>query len=119
MAIPTLAEKVRIKREELGMTQKDLAKKSNLTQATISRVESGEVTQLRSENLAKLAKALGVTADFLAGNRARMEFDETLTADETAKVIFRGFENLSEDRKQQLRDYVLYLLELQKKERAK
>lgn len=109
-----LAEKVRVKREEKGMTQAELAKKSGLTQATISRIESGEVRQLKSDAIRLLAKALDVSTDFLVGDMPRMKFDETLKADETAQVIFRGYEKLSEEKRRQLKDYVSFLLEQEK-----
>jgi len=109
-----LDEKVRVKREELGMTQSELAKKSGLTQATISRIESGEVRQLKSEAIKALAKALGVTTDFLIGDMPKMKFDETLKADDTAQVIFRGYEKLSKEKRDQLKDYVNFLLNQEK-----
>lgn len=112
-----LAEKVKVKREERDMTQAQLAKKSGLTQATISRIESGEVQQLKSEAIRALAGALGVTTDFLVGDMPRMTFDDSLRADSTAQAIFRGYENLPEEKRQQLKDYVEFLLE--KKGKAK
>jgi transcriptional regulator with XRE-family HTH domain len=117
MGEATFGEKVKVKREEKGLTQVELAKVAGLTQATISRIESGEVTQLMSENLKKLARALDLTVDFLVGKRERMEFDESLIVDETAKVIFRGYEQLSPERRRQLADFVKYLVERQSKER--
>jgi HTH-type transcriptional regulator / antitoxin HipB len=44
-----VGDAVRRRRRALGMTQKDIAGKTNLRQATISGVEAGEVgTQLRT-----------------------------------------------------------------------
>jgi len=110
-----LANKVKIKREEKEITQAELAKKSGLTQATISRIESGELKQIKSEAIRSLAKALGVTADFLIGDLPKMEFDDTLRADETAKVIFRGYEKLSENERKAIMDFVEYLVSKKKK----
>jgi transcriptional regulator with XRE-family HTH domain len=110
-----LGEKVRVKREEMKLTQAELAKKSGITQATISRIESGEVTQLRSDKLKGLAQTLGVTVDFLVGKKERMEFNDALAADENAKIIFRGYEKLPDERRKQLRDFVNWLIEQEKK----
>jgi transcriptional regulator with XRE-family HTH domain len=109
-----LASKIRVKREELGLTQAELAKKTGLTQATISRLESGEVRQLKSEAIKSLARALGVSLDFLMGDKSRMDFDETLKSNENAQVIFRGFEKLSEEKRKQLREFVEFLLKREK-----
>ena len=112
----SLAEKVRLKREEKRLTQAELARRAGLTQATISRVEHGEVKQLKSEAIKKLAKALGVSVDFLVGDLPKMSFEETVTADQLARVVFRGYENLTEERRRQLRDFVEFLTREQKKE---
>jgi transcriptional regulator with XRE-family HTH domain len=113
----TLGDKVRVKREESHLTQAELAKRAGLTQATISRIERKEVKQLKSDAIRKLAQALGVTTDFLVSDMQRMEFEETLLVDETAKVIFRGYENLSHDRRRQLKEYVDHLIQMQKREK--
>ena len=110
MADVSFGEKVRVKRAEKGLSQTELAKRAGLTQATISRIESGEVTQLRSASLRHLARVLGVTTDFLIGKKNRMGFEDTLAADDTAKVIFRGYEKLSEERRKQIRDFVEFLI---------
>lgn len=108
-------QRVKVKREEKGMTQVDLAKASDLTQATISRIESGEVTQVRSENLKKLSQALGVTIDFLVGKSLKMGIEETIAANPTAHAIFRGLESLPEDKKEEVQNYVNYLISEYKK----
>lgn len=112
-----LAMKVKFKREEKGFTQAELAKRTGLTQATISRLESREVRQLKSEAIKSLASALGVSIDFLVGDKAKMGFDETLKSDENAQVIFRGFEKLSDEKRQQLREFVEFLLKREKSEK--
>jgi hypothetical protein len=52
-----------------------------------------------------LARALGVTTDFLVGEMPRMSFDETLRSDETAEVIFRGYEKLTDEKRRQAKEY--------------
>jgi transcriptional regulator with XRE-family HTH domain len=115
--ITSLAERVKVKRLEKRLNQAELAKRAGLTQATISRLESGEITQLKSDKLMKLAKALDVTVDFLVGRKERMTFDETLTADETAQVIFRGFEKLSDEARIQVKEFVEFLIQQRKSEK--
>lgn len=111
-------EKVRVKRQEKSLTQAELAKKAGITQATISRVESGEMLQLGSDKLRSLAKALDVSVDFLVGKIDRMEFHDSLINDQIAKVIFRGYEKLSEERKRQVLEYVEFLVKQEKSKRG-
>ena len=61
----SLGEKVKNLRKKKGMNQKQLAETSDITQATISRIESGKVNQLKSEALKRLAYALGVVMEDL------------------------------------------------------
>jgi transcriptional regulator with XRE-family HTH domain len=44
-----------------GLSQQDLAAKSGVTAANISRIETGETNQPRPSTLRKLAAALGVS----------------------------------------------------------
>ena len=52
--------KFRIKeqREKTGMTQAELAKKSNVSRTIISGLESGTITVTTTETLSKIANAL-------------------------------------------------------------
>ena len=67
-----LADKVKELRQKLGWNQATLAKEAKITPATISRMESGKVTQPKIGQLQKIADALGVTIDYLAGDSVRM-----------------------------------------------
>jgi transcriptional regulator with XRE-family HTH domain len=51
----------------LAWTQEDLARESGVPQATISRVEQGQRRNPGADVIRRLARALGVTADWLIG----------------------------------------------------
>lgn len=53
--------RVRARREELGLTQVQLAKSSGVGQSTIARIENGDVRKSSGETERKLAKALRTT----------------------------------------------------------
>ncbi len=67
---PTLGERLALARHEVGLTQEQLAEKLGVTQRVITYWER-EPVALRSEQLAALADALGVTADFLLGRESK------------------------------------------------
>lgn len=46
-------------REEMGMTQVELSRKSNVSRAIISGLESGTVSVTTTDTLSKIAFALG------------------------------------------------------------
>ncbi|MBI4283549.1 MAG: helix-turn-helix transcriptional regulator [Chloroflexi bacterium] len=97
----SLAIKVRELRQKLGWNQATLAQKSGITQATISRIEAGRVTQPKMRILHRLAGTLGTTIDYLAGDSTQMSFDD-LMRDNQARVVFRGWGKLSAADKEQL-----------------
>lgn len=59
-------ERLRARREELGMTQSDLARKIGLTSQAVSAYENG-VRRADGDIIAALADALDCSADYLLG----------------------------------------------------
>lgn len=53
--------KIREARIENGMTQEELAEKSGVSRATISKLEQGELPSTKVDTLVRLAEALGRT----------------------------------------------------------
>ena len=105
----SLGERIKALREKRGMNQKQLAEASRITQATISRIEKGKVNQLKSEALKRLADALGSTVDYLVNRTDQLTPEDVMKADDKAKYLFRGYEKLSSDGRNQLIDFVKFL----------
>lgn len=78
-----------------GLTQKELAEKTGLTPAAVSRYVSGARVP-REIIVAKIAKALGVQPSDLTGTDVEQEVDEAV------QLIARNANNLSEDQREQL-----------------
>lgn len=55
--------KIKEKREEVGMTQEELAEKSGVSRTTISGLENCTVRETTTKTLVALAKALDTTVD--------------------------------------------------------
>ena len=68
----TLGDRLRAVRRRLGVSQVELAEKAGVEQQSISRVERNERLHMRSDVLARLVKALGVSADELLGTEPDM-----------------------------------------------
>lgn len=62
-----LSDRVRERREELGMTQAQLSESSGVGQSSIARIESGDTPDPRGHTLAKIAGALRVSMAWLQG----------------------------------------------------
>lgn len=94
-----LGKTLKALRQKQSLNQKALSALSGVSQATISRIETGRVRQLRSSALKNLADALGVSVDFLMGDHD--VFAEIPTASVSGAVSVPG---VREDRFRQIAD---------------
>ena len=53
-------EVIRLRRKELGLTMREVANKVGVSEATVSRWESGDIRNMRRDKIAALARALDV-----------------------------------------------------------
>ena len=83
----SIGRKVKERRKELGLTQTELANRLNTTKQTIYKYENEIVTNLPSDRIEQLAKALDTTPQFLMG-WAEIEITSTkgLTQEQIKKV---------------------------------
>jgi PAS domain S-box-containing protein len=94
-----LGQTLKALRQRQGLNQKSLSALSGVSQATISRVETGRVRQLRSSALKNLADALGVSVDFLMG-------DSEVFASIPTQQNQEGAPGVREDRFRQIADHL-------------
>jgi len=111
----SLKERVGDLMRKKGLNQTQLAETSGITQATMSRILQGEVEDVRMETLDKLARALAVSVDYLLGRTKQVGVAEALEADDRASAIFRGYQKLSDKKRDQLREFVRFLEQKDKK----
>lgn len=71
MEIKTLLKNRRI---ELGLTMKDVAKACSVTEATVSRWESGEIENMRRDKIVSLANVLSLSPSEIMGWPASVSF---------------------------------------------
>jgi transcriptional regulator with XRE-family HTH domain len=64
----TFGERLRQFRELAKLSQSELAKRANIPQPIISAVESGRQKSVNLDTARRIARALGVTLDLLAGS---------------------------------------------------
>lgn len=69
-----LGNKIRILRAKYRIKQKDLAEYAGIRPMTLSRLEHGELQDLKGQTVARIADKLGVSMDELYGrNNAKLE----------------------------------------------
>lgn len=81
-----------------GMSQKDLATKTGITESAISHYVKGDRTP-RGSNLSKIAVALGTTTDYLLDGKAANKKDDLATA---RLLIARNANDMTQDERMEL-----------------
>jgi transcriptional regulator with XRE-family HTH domain len=99
-----IGERIRKKRLERGLSQKALAEAVGVSPPAINRFEKG-IKVPSIDTLAKLAKTLGVSADFLLGSGA----DDGIFVDDEVKDAFKEFKQLSPENRHQILQNIHFL----------
>lgn len=102
----SVGDRIASKREELCLSQTELALRAGLKPPTISQYES-EIRNPSYEALIKLSNALGVTTDYLIKGDQTKELGITGTI---SKVLVRMLQNFSEENKEKLFDFATLLV---------
>lgn len=63
----TLSQKIKLKREEMGISQTELANKIGVSKQTLYKYENGIITNIPSDKIEKIAYYLNVSAAYLMG----------------------------------------------------
>lgn len=63
----TLGERIHLIRRRQKMTQQALADAVGVSKVTIFRIEKGDFGDVKGQTIAKMAKVLNVSADYLLG----------------------------------------------------
>lgn len=100
--VTTFGERLRSRRQDLGMSQTDIADSIMVSQKQVSRYES-DSSEPTAEVISRLAMALGVSADWLLGLAHRVGGSE-LTDQERAMIML--LRRLGPERRALLEDIV-------------
>jgi transcriptional regulator with XRE-family HTH domain len=94
-----IGEKIKALRKNKGYTLEKLAELSDCTDAYISKTERGKIYSPSSKILLKIARALGVTMDYLAGDT--VNYDDAVDDDFCSK-----YRQMSDREKREIRLWV-------------
>jgi transcriptional regulator len=78
---------IREKRLALGMTMKEVADKVGVSEATISRWESGEIANMRRGAIFSLAKALNISPNEIMGWETSEAPLQSMSAPDPASIL--------------------------------
>lgn len=101
----SITDRIKSRREELGISQAELARRSGLKPPGISQYESG-LRNPSYEALIRLSSALGVSTDFLVSG---VNQSPSIVQEKTGAILNRVIDSLTVENREKLLDYALYL----------
>jgi transcriptional regulator with XRE-family HTH domain len=103
-----IGRRIRSKRKELGLTQKELGAKVNLSEASVSKYESGKVEEASTTKINEFAEVLGVDIGWLLGiENTQKEKPATIAAH------FEG-EEFTEEELNEINNYIQFVISKRK-----
>lgn len=100
---------IKKRREELGITQKDVAKVVGVTEATVSRWESGDIGDMKRSRIAALAKVLRISPNVIMGWKDDEDFqlgNLLSTDDDDLITLINKITNLPHEKFVSLKDII-------------
>lgn len=107
----TIADRIRNRRLELGLSVDDLARLLNKNRATVYRYESSYIKSYSPDVMESLAKALQTTPAYFYGYDDDSESSET---DPEIHIVTSMMENMTKEQKRQVIDLIRIVMKNQK-----
>jgi transcriptional regulator with XRE-family HTH domain len=111
-------ERLRDWRLKRGLTQEELARKADVPTVSVSHFETGHRFP-NAESLRRLADALGVSADYLLGRVKEPTGEDLQAADPEIAVLFRRFQGMSQEAREQVKQLFETVDAMNKKKRRR
>lgn len=94
----SIGKKLYARRKELSLTQKQIADYVGVTEATVSRWESGEIDNMRRDKIANLARVLKVSPLLIMGltEEATQSDSKNFVSDTDETRLLDGYRELND-----------------------
>lgn len=102
----TVGKRIKLRREELGISQTDLAKRVKIAKQTLFKYENDIITNIPSDKIEAIAYELRVSASYLMGWEEKTDIINS--ADDDTKLLFLPKE---------IKEYAIKLSELSVEDR--
>ncbi|SCG82675.1 transcriptional regulator, Cro/CI family [Proteiniborus sp. DW1] len=109
---------IKNRRIELGLTQLDIAKAVGVSEATVSRWESGDIGDMKRSRIATLAKVLRISPNVIMGWKDEDDFqlgNLLVTYDDELIAIINKITNLPQN-KSNIKSIINDILEMDEKQ---
>lgn len=95
---------LKARRQELGLTMLEVANAVGVSEATVSRYESGNIKNMRRDRIEKYAKVLRINPALLIGAEQDDQKPESDQPPEELVILNRKARNWSPEKRKQLLD---------------
>ena len=105
MSATELKDRIRNLRQQAGLTMRQLADAVNVSEATISRWESGNISNMRRDKIYDLAKALHTTPAYLMGweeNPQTHKQQPKTSSEKRMVLVARHLDKVPEDQREKI-----------------
>jgi len=92
----TTGEQIYARRKELDLTMEDIAKAVGVAKSTVKKWESGDIKNMRTDKLKKLADVLKVSVSYLLPNNDEVRNEDSQVIEDTKPMTEHAFECNSE-----------------------
>lgn len=112
----TVGDRIRKKRNDLGISQTELAERTNSSKQTIYKYEMGIITNIPPDKIEEIAKVLDTTPAYLMGwednlTKSNADLVVDMLSDSNFIEHVRKLKNLSEKHQQTIFDNIDYWYE--------
>lgn len=101
-----ISDKLKNRRKELSLTMLEVAQKVGVSEATVSRWESGDIANMRRDKIALLAEALQVTPAYIMGWDENDEQNSSVTLSTKEISHIKLYRKLNDLGKKRVDDYM-------------
>ena len=101
-----IVDRIKKRRQELGLSYQDLANETGLSKSTLQRYETGAISNIPLSKLSVLAKALQTTPAYIIGMDAENQLHHDCYVD---------LKNLSPENQEKVKEYMNLLSIAEKK----
>ena len=105
----TINERIKKRREELGLSATDVAKNLGVSRATLYRYEKADISKIPSDLLDKMGRIYNISLNELLGHEPKYK-EDSFTYE-----LLDEIKSLSEDSKKQILSMVKFLNSKEKK----
>lgn len=112
-----IQEIIKARRNELGLSVREVAQALNVAPSTISRYESSDIQNMGIDKIEALAKVLRCSPGYLMGWENKVEENPVETANQLSEIFLDQelmetlsiYQSLDADKKKQARDFIYFL----------